>query len=116
MDAALQAFEDARATRALRTDYDGHALTRNPKGVVVVDMGKSRHRQRNQHEGTAANLARAYVASHPELATAYGGMSIDQLVLAVDAARAIGDIDTRAALDAWLMAKFAPQVVLGEYR
>jgi hypothetical protein len=115
MDAALQAFEDARATRALRTDYEGHATTVNPKGAVIVDMASSTHRDRTEHVGTAAELARAYVDAHPELAVIYGDLSLEQLVWAVDAAREAGNEEKRITIDAWLMAKFPPQIISGAF-
>ena len=111
MDTGLQAFEDARADRAKRTDYKGHAMTRNAKGADVVDMAKSKHRERTQHEGTAAELARDYVDAHPELAGIFGGLSIQDLVLGADLARASGNTEQLAKIDAWLMAKFAPQLI-----
>lgn len=91
MDADLQAFEDARATRSLRTDYAGGP------------------RSRSQHEGTAANLARAYVTGHPELAKRYSTFGIERLVQLIDAARDRGDLETVAEIDAWLMAIHPPQ-------
>jgi hypothetical protein len=109
MDRQLQEFDDARANRALRTDYDGHVATLNAKGVEVVDMERSKHRERTRHEGTAADLARAYVDGHPELETRYGRFGIERLVQLVDSARDRGDPETVAEIDAWLMAKHAPQ-------
>jgi hypothetical protein len=109
MDKQLQEFEDARANRALRTDYDGHVTTKDRKGNVVVDMENSKHRERTRHEGTAADLARAYVAAHPELEGRYGRFGRERLVQLVDSARDRGDPETVAEIDAWLMAKFAPQ-------
>ena len=109
MDKQLQEFADAAANRALRTDYEGHATTTNRKGLEVVDMEKSTHRGRTRHEGTAAELARAYVDSHPELEQRYGRFGIERLVQLVDSARDRGDPETVAEIDAWLMAKFAPQ-------
>jgi hypothetical protein len=111
MDPELQAFEDARSNRALRTDYEGHVMTANAKGLKVVDMEKSKHRERTRHEGTAADLARAYVAGHPELETRYGRFGLERLVQLVDSARDRGDPETVAEIDAWLMAKHAPQVI-----
>lgn len=111
MDQSLQEFEAARADRAKRTDYDGHVMTVNEKGAEIVDMRASKHRDRTRHEGTAADLARAYVDAHPELASIYGDLSLEQLVTAVDNARLAGNEEKRITIDAWLMAKFRPQVI-----
>lgn len=116
MDPELQAFEEARSDRAKRTDYDGHVTRtmKTPRGAVeVVDMKASTHRERTQHEGTAADMARAYVASHPELEARYAGLGIPDLVAMVDACRATGNEERRIEIDVWLMAKFAPQVISG---
>lgn len=91
MDPELEAFEAARQARNLRTDYDGVAS------------------QRTRHEGTAAELARAYVDHHPELEQRYGGFGIPRLVQLVDAARDRDDLETVAEIDAWLMASHPPQ-------
>ena len=111
MDPELAAFEAARSDRGKRTDYEGHATTTNPKGAEIVDMAHSRHRERSRHEGTAAELARAYVANHPELEARYAGLGIEDLVPMVDACRASGNEERRIEIDAWLMAKFAPQTI-----
>lgn len=111
-DPELQAFEDARSNRALRTDYEGH-------GEIVVDekggarvSANSKHRERVRHEGTAAELARAYVDKHfDELQLKWGRFGIARLVQLVDSARDRGDLETVAEIDAWLMARFKPQVI-----
>lgn len=116
MDPELKAFEEARSDRAKRTDYDGHAtkIQQGPRGAVeVVDMKASTHRDRTQHEGTAADMARAYVAAHPELEARYAGLGIEDLVPMIDACRVSGNEERRIEIDAWLMAKFAPQVISG---
>lgn len=114
MNADLEAFEAARSDRAKRTDYSGHRTTKHPKsGNEIVDMQRSKHRDRNRHEGTAADLARAYVEAHPELEARYGGLEIPELVAMIDAMRAAGNEERRIEIDAWLMAKHPPQHITG---
>ncbi len=111
MDAELAAFEAARADRAKRTDYEGHALTTNEKGAVIV-APESKHAERTEHKGTAADMARAYVAKNRErLEKLYGSFGIPRLVQLVDSARDRGDDETRIEIEAWLMSEFAPQVI-----
>lgn len=120
MDPELAAFEDARSNRETRTDPEIHKyLPPDEKGAVRLDMEASTYRDRlrpigtpaapgARHKGVAAELARAYVDSHPELETIYGGLTVPHLVEAVDMARLAGDEEKRIRIDAWLMAKFAP--------
>jgi hypothetical protein len=91
MNADLAEFEAARADRAKRTDYEGH------------------HAERVRHEGTAADLARAYVDDHPELEARLGAYTLSELVGLVDTFRAQGNETRVAEIDAWLMAEFPPQ-------
>lgn len=92
-DKDLAEFEAARADRTKRTDFAGDPTARD------------------RHEGTAAELARAYVDKHPELEAKYGQFGIPRLVQLIDAARDREDVETVAEIDAWLMAKHPPQVI-----
>lgn len=95
MNPELEAFEAARSNRALRTDHPDH---------------ETGYATRTRHEGTAADLARAYVDSHrTELEAKYAAFGIPRLVQLVDAARDRGDLETVAEIDAWLMAVHPPQ-------
>ena len=120
IDPELQAFEDARSNRDTRMDPAIHKfLPPDHKGAVRLDMENSTYRDRlrpigtpaapgARHEGVAADLARAYVDAHPEMEVLYGGLTVPQLVEAVDNARLAGDEEKRIRIDAWLMANFAP--------
>lgn len=111
-DPLLAAFEAARADRAQRTDYPGHVTTRHPKsGAEIVDMARSAHRDRTEHLGPPADLAREYVDLHPELETTLGTYSLEELVVFADMARVSGQEDLLAQIDAWLMAEYPPQHV-----
>ncbi len=114
MTPELEAFETARADRAKRTDYAGHRTTKHPKsGAEIVDMKRSKHRTRDRHEGTAADLARAFVAAHPELQARYESFSLDELVGLIDVCRDSGNDERRIEIDAWLMATYPPQHLTG---
>lgn len=109
MDADLEAFEAARSDRAKRTDYEGHGqIEVDEKGGARVSAD-STHRDRTRHEGTAAELARAFYAKNSaRLDVFYGSLGIERLVQLIESARDRGDEETRAEIDAYLMAKFPP--------
>lgn len=145
MDPDLEAFERARANRETRTDPSTHTWVVQQKEIDVLDkLGRrtgrtakidgpvvpapdSPHRARlrpmgtpaapgARHKGVAADLARAYVAAHPEKFFGFEGVEIPILVQAVDFARSQGDLERVALIDCWLMATFAPFNVSGEVR
>lgn len=63
-------------------------------------------------EGTRA-LADAYVAEHPDEFSELSGLTIEQLVTAVDVFRAAGLEESRKRVDVWLWHHFEPQVIGG---
>jgi hypothetical protein len=64
---------------------------------------------------SAVQLSDAYVASHPELAEELGDWSIEQCVDAVSTLRAAGMLNEQWKVEVWLLHKWPPQNIGGEY-
>lgn len=66
--------------------------------------------------GGAVALADAYVAAHPELFTQLADMSIEDCVGAVGVFRAAGMEEDQWRVETWLLSRFEPQNIGGEYQ
>ncbi len=67
------------------------------------------------HAG-AVGLAEAYVHAHPEQFEQFKALSVPQLVEAVSTFRNAHMDDEQWAVEAYLLAKFEPQQIGGEYQ
>lgn len=64
----------------------------------------------------AVKLAEAYVKANPDMFASFKGLSIAECVQAVDVFRAAGLEEEEWRAEAWLLAKFEPQNIGGEYQ
>lgn len=79
------------------------------KDAVDKNTGDGR-----DHSGAVA-LADAYIADHPELFEKLSDMGIEDCVSAVGVFRAAGMEEDQWLVETWLLSRFEPQQIGGEY-
>jgi hypothetical protein len=70
----------------------------------------------DRNETLARSLADQIVADHPEWYEDYGSLTLEQLVTTVEVFRSAGMENEQWKVEAYLLHKFAPQNIGGEYQ
>jgi len=87
------------------------------QGKAIPDQSTGLFGERDALRAECKAIAIAYCAANEaELQPLYGGLLIEHLVPLITVARARGNADEATIIDMWLLAKFEPQRIRGNFR